>query len=171
MENLKYKGQFISVTEEEIDGIYWERAYLHDGVIVYASDNDGHFYLILERRPHEKPAQRLKMVTGIYETEFSLEENVNRELQEEIGKKAKEIELLLSVKSSGTINTTTHIVWARDVYDSKLPNPDGEDTIMEIQKVSFSNLERMILNHEIKWSLSTLGFFKIKQLIEQRKLS
>jgi ADP-ribose pyrophosphatase YjhB (NUDIX family) len=151
-------------------GVCWERAYLHDGLIVYAMDDENYFYLIMEKRPHETPSHRLKMVTGIYEPEFGLEENVNRELQEEIGKKAREIELLFSVHSTGTINTTTHIVWAKGLSDSKLPNPDGEDTIMEIRKVSYHQLEKMVMNNELRWSLSTLGFFKIKQLKEERQL-
>ena len=64
-EKLVYKGKFIQVGEEEIDGLVWEKVYLNDGVIIYPITEEGKIFLIKEKRPHEDKAVRLKFVTGL----------------------------------------------------------------------------------------------------------
>jgi len=56
MENEIYVGKIIKVTEEMINGITWERAYLPNGVIVFPITGDGKIILVKEKRPHENPA-------------------------------------------------------------------------------------------------------------------
>lgn len=162
MEKQIYNGKIIKVTEEEIDHIVWERAYLPDGVIIFPITDEGKILFIKEKRPHENPPFRLKPVSGILETEKgSPEENAMREMQEEIGQKARSLELLMTLKSSGTINNTQHFFIARGLSASKLPNPDGEETIMEIQAFTLEELFQKYMNDEIRWSMSTLGFWRL----------
>jgi ADP-ribose pyrophosphatase YjhB (NUDIX family) len=145
MEHTVYRGKFIRVTEDIIDGTLYERAYIRDSVTIFAVDDDKNLYFIREKRPHETPPERWKAVTGFLEEGETVEENANRELQEEIGKRAGEIRLLLSVRHSGTINLTQHFVLARKLENRKLPNPDGEDSILEIRTLS--------LKEAVAWSL------------------
>ena len=162
MEKSVYQGKIIKVTEEEISGIVWERAYLPSGVIIFPITDEGKIILINEKRPHETPSVRLKAVAGILEPEKgSPEENAQREMQEEIGFKATSMELLMNIKSNGTINNEQYFFVARGLIPSKLPNPDGEDTILGLVEVTPQELRLKLMRDEIKWSISTLGMLRL----------
>lgn len=162
MEKEVYKGQILRVTEEVIGGITWERAYLPEGVIIFPITDEGKIVLINEVRPHENPPRRIKAVSGILERDKgSPEENAQREMQEEIGLKATSMELLMKLQGSGTINHQQYFFVARGLFASKLPNPDGEETILATQEFTPQELKRKIMNDEIKWSMTTLGIFRL----------
>ena len=167
MENEVYKGNIIKVTEEKIGDIVWERAYLPHGVIIYPITDEGKIILINEKRPHENPPSRIKAVSGILEPhKGSPEENAQREMQEEIGLKAQTMELLWHMQSTGTVNSDQYYFMARGLVPSKLPNPDGEDCIMEILEFTPSEILAMLKKDEMRWSLSTLGIFRLLQKLE-----
>jgi ADP-ribose pyrophosphatase len=162
MQKEVYKGKIIRVTEEEINGTIWERSYLPDGVIVFPIDNEGRILLVNEKRPHESPPERIKPLSGIIERDMgSDEENAQREMQEEIGFKAGRLERLWTQRASGTVNNEQHYFIAWDLIPSKLPNPDGEDTIMSVIAYTPKELLELILRDEIRWSMSTLGLFRL----------
>lgn len=162
MENEVYKGQIVRVTEEKIGHINWERVYVPNGVIVFPIDKEGRILLIEEKRPHENPPVRIKPVSGILEPEKGTPmENAQREMQEEIGLKALKMEHLWTMKGSGTINHEQHFFVARDLVASKLPNPDGEETIMGIIPFTPADLMQKLMNDELRWSMSTLGIFRL----------
>ncbi len=162
MERKVYNGKIIQVTEESIDGIVWERTYLPDGVIIFPITDDGKIILINEKRPHENPPHRIKPVSGILEYENGTpEENAQRELQEEIGYKARKMDLLWTMKSTGTVNNQQYFFIARELIRSKLPNPDGEEVILGTLELRPEELLEKILREEIRWSMSTLGIFRL----------
>jgi 8-oxo-dGTP pyrophosphatase MutT (NUDIX family) len=162
MENFKYKGSIIEVSEEEIGGIVWERAYLPHGVIIFPITEEGKIILIEEKRPHENPPSRIKPVSGILELDKgSALENAQRELQEEIGLKALDLQELMVLDSTGTVNSRQYFYVGRNLVKDKLPNPDGEDIILRTIELTPSELKEKLFNGELKWSLSTLGIFKL----------
>lgn len=164
MEKEVYKGNIIRITEEKIGEIVWERAYLPHGVIIFPITDDGKIILINERRPHENPPERIKAVSGILEPEKgSPEENAQREMQEEIGLKASQMELLWHHSGTGTVNSDQYFFIARGLSPSKLPNPDGEETILGTMAFTPSELLEMLKNDKLRWSLSTLGIFRLLQ--------
>ena len=164
MEKVVYNGNIIKVTEEKIGEIVWERAHLPDGVIIFPITDDGKIILIQEKRPHENPPVRIKPVSGILEhNKGSPEENAQREMQEEIGLKASKMELLWALKGSGTITHDQYFFKAQGLVPSKLPNPDGEETIMGMIEYTPQELLQTLLRDEIKWSMSTLGIFRLLQ--------
>jgi ADP-ribose pyrophosphatase len=168
MEKEVYKGQIVRVTEEKIEGINWERVYLPSGVIIFPINEKGQILMIEEKRPHENPPRRIKPVSGILELDKgSPEENAQREMQEEIGFRAGTMEKFWLMDSSGTVNNQQHFYIARDLIPSKLPNPDGEDTIMDVKAFDLEVLKNKYLNDEIKWSMSTLGFFRLYQHLKK----
>jgi ADP-ribose pyrophosphatase len=173
MEKEVYKGQIVRVTEEKIDEILWERVYLPNGVIIFPMNEKGQILMVEEKRPHENPPVRIKPISGILEPEKgSPEENAQREMQEEIGLKAGSLENFWNMKASGTVNNLQYFFLARNLSESKLPNPDGEDTIISVKAYELEDLMKMYMNDEIKWSLSTLGFFRLcKYLKAQSPLS
>lgn len=168
MERVVYQGNIVKVTEEQIDEINWERVYLPDGVIIFPVSDDNKVLMIEEKRPHENPPKRIKPVSGILEAaKGSPEENAQRELQEEVGLKALNLETLMVLKATGTVSNSQYIFMARNLIPSKLPNPDGEDTILEIKWFELEELYQMYMKDELKWSMSTLGFFRLYQKLKK----
>jgi ADP-ribose pyrophosphatase len=164
MEKEVYKGQIIRVTEEKIDNINWERVYLPDGVIVFPITQEGKIILIQEKRPHENPAIRIKPVTGILEHDKGTPaENAQREMQEEIGYRARAMELLWTQKGTGTVNHEQHYFIARDLVLDKIPNPDGEEMIMGLVEFTPQELLDALISDQFRWSMSTLGIFRLLQ--------
>jgi len=166
MEKEVYRGKIIRVTEEKINNTTWERAYLPDGVIIFPITDQGKILLIEEKRPHENPNTRIKAVSGIIEHDKgSVEDNAQRELQEEIGFKAENLELLMTLKGTGTVNSTQHFFVAKNLIPSKLPNPDGEDTILDIRAFTSEELHAALMQDRIKWSMTTLGIFRLMEYL------
>ncbi len=169
MEKFVYNGQIVQVSEEVIDGINWERVYVPSGVIVFPINEQGQILLIEEKRPHENPPIRIKAVSGIFEPEKgSPVENAQREMQEEIGFKAKSMELLMELKGSGTINHTQYFFVAQGLINSKLPNPDGEETIIGLRPYYPEELMENLMNDRMKWSMSTLGIFRLFSYLKKQ---
>jgi 8-oxo-dGTP pyrophosphatase MutT (NUDIX family) len=124
---------------------------------------DGKVLMVEEKRPHENPPVRIKPVSGILEeNKGTPEDNALREMQEEIGLKG-ELECFWILKGTGTINHTQYFYIARKLVPAKIPNPDGEDTIISVKAYSLEELLGMYQKDEIKWSMSTLGFFRLLQ--------
>ncbi len=156
-EKTVYDGKFVKIKEQQIENNVWEKIYLHGGIVVYPFNSKGELLLVKELRPHETPKLRLKPVTGIFEDEYTVFENANREMQEEIGFKAKDFEIILETKSSGTINNFQYFVKATNLEKSKIPNPDGEESIQEILEVSYDDIIKRLLSGEIAYRNSYLG--------------
>lgn len=165
MENTVYNGKFIKVTELKIDEYTWEKAYLPDSLCVIPITENKEILFIQERRPHEENEIRLKLVTGHIEAGESILETANRELQEEAGFMANKLTEILVNKSTGTINSSFHFVLAQDLIESKLPNPDGEDSIISVEKIPAKKVKEMLESGELNWNLSTLGLFKVFNLL------
>jgi 8-oxo-dGTP pyrophosphatase MutT (NUDIX family) len=161
MENTVYNGKFIKVTEFKHENHIWEKAYFPDSLVVIAVTDDQEIIFIEERRPHEENPVRLKMVTGHIDPGESALETANRELQEEAGFRAQKLTEILVNRSSGTINSNFHFILATGLEESKLPNPDGEDSIVSVKKIKMERVREMLRSGELSWNLSTLGLFKV----------
>ena len=171
MEETKYNGKFIKVTEEVIGGNTWERAYLADGVQVFPITSDKKIYMIEEKRPHEEVKIRLKFVTGLMDVpEEDPLLTANREMQEEIGFKANTLQIINHTRLSGTINNNFYQVVATGLVPYKIPNPDGEDTIVSIKTYSFEEMHKMLNEGLLKWDLGTLAFFKIEKMLQNNEI-
>ncbi|HLT22138.1 MAG TPA: NUDIX hydrolase [Bacteriovoracaceae bacterium] len=169
MQKEVYKGQIIRVTEEEMNNAIWERCFVPDGVIVFPITDEGKIVLIEEVRPHETPNIRLKPVSGILEPDLGTPlENAQREMQEEVGYRAEKLTPLLTINSSGTINSSQYFFVAENLVKDKLPNPDGEDIILAIKEFTPNELETLVWEEKLKWSVSTLGILKLLRFLKER---
>lgn len=169
MQKEVYKGQIIRVTEEEMNNAIWERCFVPDGVIVFPITDEGKIVLIEEVRPHETPNIRLKPVSGILEPDLGTPlENAQREMQEEVGYRAEKLTPLLTINSSGTINSSQYFFVAENLVKDKLPNPDGEDIILAIKEFTPNELEALVWDEKLKWSVSTLGILKLLKFLKER---
>lgn len=158
-EVIKYQGNFLKVVEQEIDKHIWEKVYLPNAVVIFPVNENNEILLIEEYRPHELVTKRLKLVTGHIEKDEDVLLCSNRELQEEVGFKANLLENFYTYRSSGTVNSELHFVLARDLEASKLPNPDGEHTIIGSKFYPLSDIPHMLKTGELGWGISSIGFF------------
>lgn len=161
MEEIKYCGKFVSVKEKIINGQTWEMVTIPDSLVVIPITSKDEIIFIVESRPHETPNKRLKLVTGHIDSYESPIDCANRELQEEAGFKAKDLEEIMVHRSTGTINSNFHYIVAKDLVPSKMLNPDGEETILQVKKISIKNVKHMLFTDQLPWTLSTLGLFKL----------
>lgn len=166
VEEIKYKGKFIQVSEKKIDQYTWEKVYLPDSLVVIPITKDNEIIFILEKRPHETPNQRLKLVTGHIDKGESPKETANRELQEEAGFKSNDLTELMVHRSTGTINSNFYYFLAQNLEVSKIPNPDGEDSIIAVKKIKISEVKKMLSENKLEWTLSTLGLFKLFDIMD-----
>jgi ADP-ribose pyrophosphatase len=169
--SLKYRGKFIQVTEEVIGEQTWERAYIPNGVIVFPVTGEGKLLFVEEKRPHENPPIRLKPLAGMIENHETPEENAQREMQEEIGLAARSMECFFTITSTGTVNATQYFFLAKGLTVSKLPNPDGEDIILDVKEFSLEELIDMLETEKLRWSTSVLGIWRLWQLVQKKKIS
>jgi len=139
-----YKGAYIQVFEEDDGTEVYESAVFRNCVSVIPFTSADEILMIREFRPHENPSVRLKLVTGFLEEGLSVEENANKELQEEAGKKAGRLVPWLVGRQTGAINQTNTFVLAFDLADSKLPNPDGEENVLEVIPMKVDHLYGML---------------------------
>jgi hypothetical protein len=65
------------------------------------------------------------------------------------------------MKGTGTINHEQHFFIAKNLVPSKLPNPDGEESIMAIIPFTPEELLQKLMKDELRWSMSTLGVFRL----------
>lgn len=171
MEKFIYQGKFIQVSEEEMNGAIWERAYIPNGVIIFPVTNEGKILLVKEKRPHETPAIRLKMMAGILEAGESPEITAVREMREEIGFRPSEMINFFNTGSSGTVNSKQYYFLAKGLIKDKIPNPDGEDVIISIESYSLDEIFQMYMEDKIKWANSSLGFFRLYYLVKAGELN
>ena len=144
MEQIKYNGAIIKVTEEMIDGHKWERVYLKNGVLVLPFDSSGNLYLIHELRPHETPKSRWKLVTGCIDKDLPLEEIAQIELQEELGMKAGTLKKYMETKEMATVRHTRTYFIATGLSPSKKPNEDTT-TVLGTKTLPFRSVYEMAL--------------------------
>lgn len=167
MEQQVYGGRFIQVTEERIGKSLYERAYLKHSVTVFPVDAQGRMLFIQECRVHENPQVRWKSVTGFLEEGATVEENANRELQEEIGQKAGSLEVIETMRLTGTINMAQHYVLARDLSEAKLPNPDGEASILAVAALPLDEVLRRTLTGEIARGAGAFVLLRLLYQVEK----
>ena len=158
MKNI-YNGKILKLTEQEINGHIYEKVFIKNAVTVIPITKNKEVLLIKENRPQENPKVRWKFVTGFLESNESVKENANREMQEEIGKKALELELFCVYESTGTLNIKQHIYIAQNLIDQSLPNPD-HDTVLEIKAFPFKTIIPEILAGKILKGNSALVFLQ-----------
>ncbi len=155
-----YEGRKLSLKVDTItlaDGQSYKREIVvHPGaVVMVALDDDGNIYLVKQWR---RAAGRvlLELPAGTLEKDEAPDITASRELQEEIGLKAGQIEPLGGFFSAPGFSTEyLHLYVARDLTESQLPADEHEE--IEVLKVSLEEAMRLIEAGEIQDAKSVAG--------------
>lgn len=115
-------------------------------VIVVPVSDDGNIFLIREYAAGFHELQ-LTLVKGAAEGDESLEETANRELKEEIGMGARQLQFIKRLSlAPGHMGFTINVVLARDLYPKSLPGDEPEPP--EVVPWPVAKLDELITSDE-----------------------
>lgn len=97
---------------------------------------------------------------------YTPEETANKELEEEIGYRAKRLDkLAIFTLSPGYLTQKTHLYLGRDLVESKREGDEEERP--EVHTFTFDEVEVMIEKGEITEARTIAGFFLAKKLLQK----
>lgn len=153
MQEVKYKGNYITVTEENINGHVFERVKLRKGVhLIPYREEDNKILLIYEERIHER-SPRWKLVSGWVDKEHkSILEHAQEELAEEVGYAAKYWqEIYNSDRDDLTVSPSTYFFVCKYLTKLEHPpiNPDSGG-VLNYDWFSFDEIFHMLSENQIE---------------------
>ena len=158
MKKTVYKGKYIRVIQENINGHIWERAYAHPCVHVIPITEDKKILIIREFR-EEEGKERWNFVSGLLENDNVLEE-ANRELAEEAGFRAEILDEYYSVEPKSVLNRKRIFVIAKKLKQFKAEHKDHGHTL-EIKAFTIDELFSMALEGEFGYSDIVIAVLKL----------
>lgn len=155
-----YEGKIIKVrvdTVELPDQAYAKREIVEHarGVSVVAVDRDQNIYLV---RQYRKPIEKIiyEIPAGLVEAGEDISKAASRELQEEIGLKPLNLELIAEAYvSPGFTDEKLSIFFADEFEESKLSLDDTE--FLTSEKMPLKHALEMVENFEITDAKSIIG--------------
>lgn len=150
MKEEKYKGKYITITEEIINNHVYERVAIREGVQVFPY-RDEKILLIKEYRTHEKKA-RYKFVSGMCDKDGKSPLNhAKEELAEEAQMKAEYWEEIYNSQvPNATINPNVHFFVCTEIseLEETIENPDSSE-VLETRWCSLEDLFQLMNQKEI----------------------
>ena len=148
MQEIKYKGNYITVTEENIGGHIFERVKLRKSVYVIPyREEDKKILLIFEERIHENKA-RWKLISGWVDKEHkTILEHAQEELAEEVGFEADLWKEIYNTDyNDKTISGSTYYFVCQKLKQLENPprNPDSGE-VLKYDWFSFDEIFQMVL--------------------------
>lgn len=166
-ETVSYKGDWFDVIKQDIalgDGkvVSWETLKMKDAVATIVLDKENNVYLGREYRVvHKDYIYTVAAgVAEVQDSEKNLKEQAIKELREEFGLNAKNLEKLAMVLQSGRSTTKWHIYLAREVYDDPLEKDEGE--LIEVVKLPINEGLKLLLTNKSHF-VALLGVLLIKE--------
>jgi ADP-ribose pyrophosphatase len=161
-----YHGRIVRVVLDDVEmpnGMTVKREIvLHhgEGVGILPVDPDGNIYLVRQYR-HPLFKHVLEIPAGIAEQGENPEDCAAREIEEEIGYRPQKLTFLVAANNTvGLSNDRIHLYLAEGLVKTS-QNLD-EDEIIEVEKYSLAECEKMIETGEIIDSKTILAIFAYK---------
>ncbi len=147
---------------------WWETVRHWGAVGIIPIDDDGCIYFVRQYR-HAPGEDILEIPAGKLSPREDPRLCAERELEEEVGLKAREWRFLCSFYTSpGFSDEIVYLYLARELYPGKL-NPD-QDEYLETSLLRAEDAMEMIWRGEIKDSKTIIGVLMAWQVIQERRL-
>lgn len=92
-------------------------------------------------------------------------EAANREIQEEVGYASRKLEHINSLTlAPGYLSHTTHIVLARDLYQSRVPGDEPEE--IEVVPWPLRDLSTLLLRDDFSEARSIAALYMVRELLK-----
>ncbi|MFH0853524.1 MAG: NUDIX hydrolase [bacterium] len=136
-------------------------------VIIVAVDDKKNTFLIQEYR---SAINKLvwHLPSGRLEPGEQPRKAANRELQEEIGYRAKKFQMLYSFQGGGSWKWPRYLYLARDLSSNKLSGDEDED--IRVKKVPLKKAAKMAIDGILSNADSAIALIRAYQIVYRRKI-
>lgn len=138
--------------------VVWQYIKSRDVVSIASVNEKKEIYCVRQWRPARKdfvwelPAGGIEVENP---TNQQILENANRELQEEIGLKAKTLELLATFTPSIHMTSKFYVVSATDLERAELPK--DLDEVLEVKAIPINEAYDLLVNKQVPSALTLIG--------------
>ena len=138
----------------------------YGAVMIVALDADGQA-LLIEEYCGGTDTYELSLPKGLIEPGENVLDAANRELKEEAGFGARQLELLAELSlSPGYMSQKIQVVLARDLYPERLPGDEPEP--MRVDRVDLRELSSLIQNPQFSEGRALAALYLVRDLLSQR---
>lgn len=172
--DLHGKGEFIEAELERPDGkkVVWHYIHGKHAVVIVAMDAQGDVFLKKEWRLARKdfavefPSGWIDEAGNGIPSEDDVRAAAQRELQEEVGMKPRNIVYLGAAFVSNHVDNQYHYVLATELDASKLPG--DEDELLEVMKVSLEEAKRILVKDQIPAAQTTTALYLVEEYLSKQ---
>lgn len=137
------------------------------GAVMIVALNDADEVVLVEEYCAGSDAYEFSLPKGLIDPGEDALQAANRELQEEAGFAANELELITELSlSPGYMSQRIYVVLARGLYPSRLPGDEPEQ--MRVETVSLHNLLGLIDHPQFTEGRALAAMYVVRDLLQQR---
>ncbi|AYN92919.1 MULTISPECIES: ADP compounds hydrolase NudE [Pseudomonas] len=137
------------------------------GAVMVVAMLDNEHALLIEEYCGGTEDYQLSLPKGLVEMDETVLEGANRELKEEAGYGARQLEYLTQLSlSPGYMNQKIHVVLARDLYPERLQGDEPEP--IEVDKISLRELFSLMDNPRFTEGRALAALYLVRDLLIQR---
>lgn len=166
---IKYDNQWIRVIEDQVinpagnKGIYGVVHFKNKAIAVIPLDEDNNTWIVGQYRYTLNTYEWEVPEGGCPEGEDPIE-GARRELAEETGLQAKQLDLIMTMELSNSVSDEISYTYLARGLTFIGSSPE-ETEALQVKKLPFEELFQMAMRGEIKDALSVASIFKVKHLL------
>jgi len=165
-----YEGRYLDVLDEEVEmegGVrFWRMTVEHPGAVVILPQISATELLITRQYRHSLRDTIYELPAGTLEEGELALDCAKREISEEVGHRANDwVDLGILYPAPGFCNERQYCYLARDLETHVMPGDDDE--VIEVCRMSFDELEELIVSGELQDSktIAVYATAKLRGLI------
>lgn len=171
---VQYENPWIRIDEHQVknpagnDGIYGVVHFKTHAIAIIPLDEHYNTWIVGQYR-YPLHTYEWEVVEGGCPEGTSPLDTAHRELHEEVGLQAGQMELVMEMQLSNSTTDEIAFTYVAKQLTYIGENPD-EDEKLSIRKLPFSELYEMVMRGEIRDALSVASVLKVKLLIDAGKI-
>ena len=171
---VTYENNWIKVTENKTinaaggDGIYGVVHFKNIAIGIIPLDEDYNTWLIGQYRyPLNEYSWEICEGGGLHAD--NVLDSAKRELHEELGIKAENWTKIMDMHLSNSVSDEEGVIYIAKKLSYHTPEPE-EGEVLQIKKIPFNSVYEMVMNDQLKDSLTIAGVLKTKLLIDKGEI-
>ena len=169
-----YSNSWIKVTEHQTvntakkEGIYGVVHFKNIAIGIIPLDEDYNTWLIGQYRyPLNEYSWEICEGGGLHQDDVL--DSAKRELHEELGIKAENWTKIMNMHLSNSVSDEKGVIYIAKGLSYHTPEPE-EGEVLQIKKIPFNTVYEMVMNNQLKDSLTIAGILKTKILIDKGEI-